>query len=178
MVLRKKRAVFLDRDGVLNIPIIKKNKSYAPLKYKDFKLYPKLKFYCQKLKLSFLLIVVTNQPDIGRKKIKLTELKKMHHKLKKITNYDELYFCSAISKKSYYKKPNPGMILRAIKEFNIEPKKSYLIGDRWSDIMSGDKLGIKTLFIDRKYKEKKPHKYFRKVKSFSEAARVILNDKS
>jgi D-glycero-D-manno-heptose 1,7-bisphosphate phosphatase len=176
--MTKKRAVFLDRDGVLNIPIIKKKKSYAPLKFHDFKLYPNLDFYCKKLKLYFLIIVVTNQPDIKRKKIKNNDLTKMHEKLKNKINYDDLFYCTDISKKSFYKKPNLGMFLKAIKKYNIDPKKSYLIGDRWSDIEPGNKLGCKTIFIDRKYDEKQPKNIFMKVKSFSEAARIILNDQS
>ena len=61
----KKKAIFLDRDGVLNIPIIKKRKTYAPKRFREFKLYPKVNFYCKKLKLYFLLIVVTiNQMSV------------------------------------------------------------------------------------------------------------------
>ena len=174
----KKKAIFLDRDGVLNIPIIKKRKTYAPKKFQEFKLYPNVNFYCKKLKLYFLLIVVTNQPDVGRKLIKLKELNKMHQKLKQKINYDDLFYCTHVSKKSYYKKPNIGMFERAIKKYNIDPFKSYLIGDRWSDIESGNKIGSKTIFIDRKYDEQKPIKPFLKTKSFSESARLILNEKN
>ncbi len=177
-MVNRKKAVFLDRDGVLNIPIIKKRKSYAPKKFSQFKLYPNLNFYCKKLKLYFLIIVVTNQPDVGRKLIKLKELNKMHLKLKKIINYDDLFYCSHTSKKSYFKKPNVGMFNQAIKKYNIDASKSYLIGDRWSDIEAGNKIGCKTVFIDRKYDEKKPTKPFIKTKSFSESARLILNEKN
>ena len=64
----KKRAVFLDRDGVLNIPRIYKNKSYAPLRSKDFRLYPGVKKYCQILKKKFLLIIIT-KTDLLKKTI-------------------------------------------------------------------------------------------------------------
>ena len=70
------KAVFLDRDGVLNVPIIIKKKSYAPTKLKDFRLYPKVARFCKMLKQKgFLLIVITNQPDYRKKKISLTERK-------------------------------------------------------------------------------------------------------
>ena len=173
-----KKAIFLDRDGVLNIPFIKNGKTYAPKKFQEFKLYPNVKFYCKKLKLYFLLIVVTNQPDVSRKLIQLKELKKMHQKLKQKIDYDDLFYCTDVSKKSYYKKPNVGMFKRAIKKYNIDPLKSYLIGDRWSDIESGNKIGCKTIFIDRKYKEQKPINPFLITKSFSESARFILNEKN
>ena len=71
MVKKFKKAIFLDRDGVLNKPLIKRGKSYAPLKVKDFKLYPKVEDICRKLKKKYLLVVVTNQPDIKKKKTKI-----------------------------------------------------------------------------------------------------------
>ena len=68
-MVRKTKAVFLDRDGVLNIPIIKKKKSYAPTNLEDFRLYPKVSKFCKMLKKKgFLLVVVTNQPDYRKKK--------------------------------------------------------------------------------------------------------------
>ena len=174
----RKRAVFLDRDGVLNIPRIYKNKSYAPLRSKDFKLYPGVKKYCIKLKKNFLLIVITNQPDLTKGILTYSELKKMHEQLYMSINYDDLFFCSAISNKSYFKKPNPGMLTKAISKYKINPKKSYLIGDRWSDIEAGEKVGCKTVFIDRHYNEQKPLKFDFKTKSFIKAAKYILNDQN
>ena len=71
MVKFSKKAVFFDRDGVLNFGILKNGKSYAPKQLKDFKLYPKIKNYCEKLKKKgFKIIVITNQPDVGKGKIK------------------------------------------------------------------------------------------------------------
>ena len=66
-MVRRTSAVFLDRDGVLNKPIIKNYKSYAPTSLKDFKLYPNTKKNCKLLKKKYLLIVVTNQPDYIKK---------------------------------------------------------------------------------------------------------------
>jgi D-glycero-D-manno-heptose 1,7-bisphosphate phosphatase len=174
----KKIAVFLDRDGVLNIPKIVKNRSYAPLKFKEFRFYPKVKKNCNLLKKYFLLIIVTNQPDVKRGKIKISELNKMHKKLHDEIKYDDLYYCKSLNKKSKFRKPNPGMLLKAINKYNINLSKSYLIGDRWSDIEAGNKVGCKTIFIDRNYKEKKPNKFDFKVKSFSMAAKFILHDKN
>ena len=174
----KKKAIFLDRDGVLNKPIIYKNKGFAPLKIEDFHMYPHVKKFCKILKKNFLLIIVTNQPDVKRGKLKISELEKMHHKLLNIIFYDALFFSTSLTRRSKYRKPNVGMLTKAIKKFKINSKRSYLIGDRWSDIEAGKKVGCKTIFIDRNYEEKKPNKFDFRAKSFSMAAKYILNDKN
>ena len=76
-MVKKRFAIFLDRDGVLNKPIIKKFKSYAPTNLKDFKLYPNTKKNCRLLKKKYLLIVVTNQPDYKKKKYQCKILTKL-----------------------------------------------------------------------------------------------------
>tara|TARA_Y100000591_G_C21568072_1_gene561983 strand:- start:10 stop:543 length:534 start_codon:yes stop_codon:yes gene_type:complete len=174
----KKKAIFLDRDGVLNKPIIYKNKGFAPLKIEDFHMYPHVKKFCKILKKNFLLIIVTNQPDVKRGKLKISELEKMHHKLFNKIFYDALFFSTSLTRRSKYRKPNIGMLTKAIEKFKINSKRSYLIGDRWSDIEAGKKVGCKTIFIDRNYEEKKPNKFDFKAKSFSMAAKYILNDKN
>ena len=79
-----RKAVFLDRDGVLSKAFIKNGISFAPKSLKDFKLFSGSKNFVKKLQLSgFMVIVVTNQPDVGRKLISKKVLKKMHDKLKK-----------------------------------------------------------------------------------------------
>lgn len=176
-MVKKKPAIFLDRDGVLNIPKIKRRKSFAPTKVSEFKLYPFVSDLCNKLKKNYLLIVVTNQPDLKKGKLKINQLNLMHIKLKKKINYDQLYYCSSLSINSKFKKPNAGMLLKSIKEFNIDTRMSYLIGDRWSDIEAGKKVKCKTIFIDRNYEEKKPNNPDFTVKSFKKAVEVIFNDK-
>ena len=88
-----------------------------------------------------------------------------------------MYYCSSLSINSKFKKPNAGMLLKSIKEFNIDTRMSYLIGDRWSDIEAGKKVKCKTIFIDRNYEEKKPNNPDFTVKSFKKAVEVIFNDK-
>ena len=177
-MVKKRPAIFLDRDGVLNIPKIKDGKSYAPLTKKKFRLYPFVIELCKKLKEKYLLVIVTNQPDLKSGKLKKNELYSMHKSLKKKINYDALYYCSAKSKKAKNRKPNPGMLIKAIENLDINIKKSYLIGDRFSDIEAGNKLNCKTIFIDRNYKEIKPNYPNFVVKSFKQAAKLILNEKN
>lgn len=173
----KNKAIFLDRDGVISKPIIIKRKTYAPRKFKDFKLYPFVRYYLSKLKKkNFLLIVITNQPDINNNLVNIEEIKKMHEKLL-TTDIDDIFFCPHTKKEiCKCRKPKIGMINAAIKKHKINPKKSFLIGDRLSDIQAGIKINCKTIFIDRNYDEKKPKKIITHVKSFRQAAKYILNN--
>ena len=89
----KKKAVFLDRDGVINRGIVKNGKCYAPKHLKDFKLYPSTKSSIEKLKrLKFLIFVVTNQPDIGNKFVSRKIVNQMHFLLKKKLQLMKLKF--------------------------------------------------------------------------------------
>lgn len=169
------KAVFLDRDGVLNLPIVIKNKPYAPTRIKDFRLYPYVTKFCKILKKNnFLLIVVTNQPDYYRKKISLNILKKIHEALKKKIQFDDIYVSLSSNNKNFFRKPNPGMLIRAKKKYNINFKKSYLIGDRRTDIEAAKRAGCKAIFINRNYEELPPSYQIKTVKSFGEAVNFIL----
>ena len=76
----------------------------------------------------------------------------MHKKLFDKILYDDIFVSTSVSNKSWYKKPNPGMLIKAVKKYNIDIKKSFLVGDRWKDIMAAEKIGCRSIFIDRKYK--------------------------
>jgi D-glycero-D-manno-heptose 1,7-bisphosphate phosphatase len=174
-MVKNKKAVFLDRDGVLNLPIVIKNKPYAPIRIKDFRLYPYVAKFCKILKKNnFLLIVVTNQPDYYRKKIPLNILKEIHQKLRIKIQSDDIYVSLSSDKKNFLRKPNPGMLLKAKKKHNINFKKSYLIGDRHTDIEAANRVGCKAIFINRKYEELTPSYQIKTVKSFREAVNFIL----
>ena len=135
-MLKKNKAIFLDRDGVIVKGLIKNKKSYAPKTIADFKILPKVQFFSKKLKKIYKLIIVTNQPDVGRGLIKRSILNKMHKILKKKCNYDDMFISTSASKKSLFRKPNPGMLIAAIKKYNLDIKKSYLIGDRECDMLA------------------------------------------
>jgi len=172
-----RKAIFLDRDGVINYPILKQGKPYPPRKLDEVKIYPEVPSFLEIMKNSgFYLIVITNQPDVGKKKIKYSDLKIMHKKLFDKILYDDIFVSTSVSNKSWYKKPNPGMLIKAVKKYNIDIKKSFLVGDRWKDIMAAEKIGCRSIFIDRKYKELKPTKQIATVGSLSGALNII-NDK-
>ena len=175
-----KPAIFLDRDGVLNFSKTIKGKPYAPINYKDFKIYPNTEDCLNKIKLmGFLVIVITNQPDIGNKKTSYLEINKMHNKLYSLNTIDKIYVCHhSQSDNCICRKPSPYLFFLAKDEFNIDMNKSWMIGDRHTDIEAGNAAGLKTIFIDRKYKESLNQKIIcKKVNSLIEAIKYIENYK-
>jgi len=152
------KAVFLDRDGVINRPIIKNGRSYGPTKLKDFRLFPKVKNSIKSLKKKgYKVFIVTNQPDVSRGKIKKEIVIEMHKYLLSRVKPDDIFVCYH-DDHDYCKcrKPKPGLLLDAAKKWNIDLKNSYIIGDRWKDIQAGKYAGCKTIFIDLNYRETKP----------------------
>jgi len=168
------KAFFLDRDGILNKAIIVKRKPYAPVNLKDFKINYKFLSVVKYLKsLKYLLIIITNQPDVGNKIIKKSTVNLFNLKLKKYFNLDDVYVCFSSNNKNYRRKPNPGMLIEAKKKWNIDFKKSYFVGDRKKDIDAGLKVGLKTIFLDKNYKEAKPTNYNFKIKNLSKIKFIV-----
>ena len=170
-----KKAIFFDRDGVLNEPIIVNGRAFAPKKLKDFKIYSEAIGVINNLKNQlFKIIIVTNQKDVGRGIISKDILEKMHDQLKKILPIDEIKVCTCIDECECYK-PNPGMLLEAANKWELDLKKCYIIGDSWRDIGAGYNAGCKTILIDRKYDMPMPYKPDIIVNSLKEAEKKILN---
>ena len=153
-----KKAVFLDRDGVINKAYIKDGLPKSPNSLNELKILPGVKESILRLKeLDFICLVVTNQPDVPRGKINKNTVIEMNNFLKKEIELDDIFVCYHDDKDNCNcRKPKPGLLLQAIKKWNVDFKKSFIIGDRWRDIQAGEKIGCKTIFIDYKYKEKKP----------------------
>ena len=172
------KAVFLDRDGVLVKSLVKNRKGYAPKNLKDFKIYKDSSDSVNKLNaLGFKIFVVTNQPDVGRKKISKKQLNRMHEILKKKIKIQKIYTCTHTSDENCFcRKPMTGMLLEAAKVYKINLKKSYMIGDRESDVICGKRAGCKTIFINRNYKEKRPGDQIASVKNIKEATSCIIKD--
>ncbi len=154
----KKKCIFLDRDGVINRSNVKNGKPYAPLRFENFIFLPKVKKSIHQLKkLGFLVILITNQPDISKKKLKISTLDKMNDKIYRNLDVDDIFFCIHSSEDNCNcRKPKTGMLLESQKKYNINLNKSFMIGDRKKDIDSGIKAGCKTIFINRNYNEERP----------------------
>tara|TARA_Y100000590_G_scaffold349047_1_gene400398 strand:+ start:5319 stop:5852 length:534 start_codon:yes stop_codon:yes gene_type:complete len=169
------KAIFLDRDGVINECFINNGKPIAPLSLKELKILPGVEESVLKIKkLNFLCLVATNQPDVSRGKIKKETVIEMNNFLKKKIKFDDVFVCFHNDEHMCNcRKPEPGLLLDASKKWNINLKQSYMIGDRWKDIQAGKKVGCKTIFIDYNYNEKKPYNPDFTVKSLVNAVNII-----
>lgn len=151
------RAVFLDRDGVINKSDVRDGKPYAPTRFDDFVILPEARTAASQLKnTGYLLIVVTNQPDVGNGHVNRHVVERMNKYLLDELPLDEIKCCfHSQNKGCLCRKPAAGMLLDARDELNIDLSNSFMVGDRWSDIEAGKKANCKTIFIDRNYKETK-----------------------
>lgn len=178
MVTKKNRAFFLDRDGVINKSLLKKGKPLAPREFKQFKIIKNVdKSLIFLKKQGFKNIIITNQPDIKKGLIKNSTSKRINKEIKKKLQIDDIFICKHTDEDNCNcRKPKTGLIKKAKKKWNIDLKKSYLIGDRWRDIFLANKLKINCFYIDKNYKERKPKKYNYKVKNLYAAIRKLKNN--
>lgn len=174
-------AVFLDRDGVLNSAIIREGKPYPPATVEEFALLPGVREGCKSLKAAgFLLIVATNQPDVGRGHTSQSLVEAMHTQLQALLpELDAIYVCyDSGDQPSSRRKPEPGMLIEAAGELTIELKKSWMIGDRWRDVDCGAAAGCRTILIDYGYAEQLRAKPDFVTDTFQRAAAYILTSNS
>lgn len=173
---QNKRAIFLDRDGVIIESDIWDGKPIAIRDQRNTKIIPGV---IESLILlgdvGFELVVVTNQPDISTGKISLDEIDAIHAKISLETNLKHFYICPHVDTDfCKCRKPEPGLILSAARELSLDVSESFLIGDRWRDIEASHRAGCAAFFIDHSYSERKPSPPFTKVNSLLDASRIIL----
>jgi len=176
----RRRAVFLDRDGVINKSVVREGRAYPPAEERDFELYEDVAAGCARLEAAgYLLVVVTNQPDVARGTQTRSTVDAMHRKmleaLPQIARVEVCWHAGADWGDSCdCHKPAPGMVLRAAQALGIDLAKSFLVGDRWRDVDCGHNAGCRTIFVDRKYSEALRHPPDWTVTSFGEAVEVIM----
>jgi len=158
MSAARRRGVFLDRDGVLNRAIVRHGRPYPPASRDELEITPDASHDLAELKkLGFVLVVVTNQPDVGRGLQSREAVQKIHQALENALPVDAILACYHSDEEGCEcRKPKPGMLLRAASEYAIDLTNSYLVGDRWRDIDAGHRAGCTTILIDFGYAEKKP----------------------
>ena len=150
------KAIFLDSDGVLNTAIIKEGKPVAPTNISELEIPAEVKPALDRLKLAgYLLICVTNKPDIERGLMTQADVDAIYNKMRKDLPLDDVFICYHENSDCY--KPKPGLLLDATIKYDIDLTKSFMIGDRWRDIEAGQNAHCKTIWIDRGYNEKKPN---------------------
>lgn len=171
-----RRAVFLDRDGVLVRPVIRDGKPFAPLKAEELALLPGAAEAVARLKVAgFVTVVVTNQPDVARGDVAQAVVEAMHARLMEWLPLDAVRACWHDDADACpCRKPKPGLILDAARDFGIDLAASFLVGDRWRDVGAGKAAGVTTLFIDYGYDERRPDPPDHTVANLAAAVAVIL----
>ena len=173
-----RRAVFLDRDGVINRAMVRDGKPYPPANLAEMEILPGVLDALTKLhNAEFMLIVVTNQPDVARGTTPMASVEEINHYLYSCLPIDEFRTCYHDSGDGCdCRKPLPGAIMAAAIQHGIALGGSYMVGDRWRDIEAGQRAGCKTIFIDYGYDEKQPESVNYRVRSLKEASQFILGE--
>lgn len=170
------RAVFLDRDGVLNEALVREGKPYPPAGLHELKILPGVPKALKKLRQEgFLNLVVTNQPDVARGHLTREAVESIHAKLAKELPLDGFYVCWHDDQDHCAcRKPKPGLLRQAAQEHGLNLSRCFLIGDRWRDVEAGKAAGCRTVWVDCGYLEKKPSPPDWKCHNLTEAMEWIM----
>ena len=174
------RAVFLDRDGVLNWAIIKAGLPFGPSTLEEFEIFPESADAVLALKQAgFKTLVVTNQPDVARGLLTRELVEDMHRVLKQNVAVDEIRVCFHTDEDGCdCRKPKPGMLVEAAREWGVSLFQSFMVGDRWRDVDAGKAACCRTIFIDRGYAEPLGKRPDYVVSCLTEALEIIVNRSS
>ncbi len=178
MSATKRRAVFLDRDGVINCAVVREGKPYPPANLDELKILPGVLDALKQLKAAgFVLIVVSNQPDVARGTTPRESVEAINAYLAERLPIDHFIMCYHDSGDNCdCRKPRPGMLLTGGREFGVDLSASFMVGDRWRDVEAGASAGCRTFFIDYGYDEKQPRSLDFRVFSLQEAASIIVSE--
>jgi len=173
-----RRAVFLDRDGVLVVPLFRDGRSFAPTKLQEYSIYSEAARCVSRLKeAGFLVVVVSNQPDVGAGRMERSVLDEMHARLRAAMPLDAIRVCCHTrEQRCACRKPLPGMLFDVAGVLRIDLSLSIMVGDRASDVEAGAAAGCRTAFVDLGYtSEPRPASPDRVVSSLGEATDWILS---
>jgi len=171
------RAVFLDRDGVLNRAVLSNGKPHPPANVAELEVTPDAKRVLESLrKKGYKLLVVTNQPDVSRRIITRATVEEINRKLASILPLDDVFVCYHTDEDHCdCRKPKPGLLQEAARRHSIDLGSSFMVGDRWRDVEAGQNAGCRTILIDDGYEERQPVRPPDvRVRSLREAAEWIL----
>lgn len=171
-----RRAVFVDRDGVINRSIVRNGRPYAPDSLAGLEILPGVPQALAAFRAAgYLNIVVTNQPDVGAGKLPLATVQAMSSHLMATLPLDSVKVCYHTEKdECECRKPKAGLLLEAAAQFDIDLSTSYMVGDRWRDVGAAHVAGCRAFFIDYSYDERRPDPPYVRVESLAEAAALIL----
>lgn len=173
-----KKAVFLDRDGVLNRSILVNGLPRPPTSVREIEILEGVSEAIQILKNNEIIpVVVTNQPDVSRGITTQSNVEAINAFLGNALKIDHFYTCFHDDRDlCECRKPAPGLILCAAQDLKLDTRRSYLVGDRWRDISAGQAAGCQTFFIDYSYPELKPKMPFKEVTSLLQAVNLMVGD--
>jgi D-glycero-D-manno-heptose 1,7-bisphosphate phosphatase len=145
-----RRAVFLDRDGVLNEPLRRDGRSVSPRRPEDFRVVPGVDAALRRLRARGLLVfVVTNQPDVARGHLDPAHLAEMSAILRRSVAVDEIAVCPHDDADHCgCRKPKPGMVLALAHKWGVDLSGSFMIGDSWKDVEAGRRAGCRTILVE------------------------------
>lgn len=155
--MNKNKAIFWDRDGVLNHVVSQRadgEQNVSPQVFADFKLVDGVAEILQQARAKgYLNIIATKQPDIARNKMSWEELNKMHDFLKNhVPTIDAIYVCPHDKKDNCQcRKPLPGLLFDAAKDYHLDLTQCYMVGDSQSDIDAGHNAGAKSILVNTHY---------------------------
>ena len=172
-------AIFLDRDGVLNRAIVRDGKPYPPSGPAEVQVLPGvMEAYSALRSAGFLLIVVTNQPDVARGTQPREVVEAINDALCDQVPVDDIRVCYHDDVDGCTcRKPQPGLLLQAARDWGINLANSFMVGDRWKDVEAGRRAGCRTIFIDYGYAEAQQSTPDCCVRSLREAVDWILNQR-
>jgi D-glycero-D-manno-heptose 1,7-bisphosphate phosphatase len=173
---KSRRAVFLDRDGVINRAALRCGIPHPPASVRDLVILPGVPEALSRLRAQgYALVVVTNQPDVARRTTSLESVASIHAHLEETLEIDAILACVHDDADDCdCRKPRPGLLLQAADDLGIDLRSSFMVGDRWRDMQAGRQAGCRTLWINNGYLEQQPLEYDFSVGSLAEAAAVIL----
>jgi len=151
-------AVFLDRDGVINRPILRQGRPHPPDSVEDLEIYPDAAASIRRLKAAgYAPVVVTNQPDVARGLQRAEVVHEINRELRKRVEVAAVYVCFHDDADGCRcRKPAPGLLLDAARDLGLDLSRSFMVGDRWRDVEAGHRAGCRTVYIDRRYSERSP----------------------
>jgi D-glycero-D-manno-heptose 1,7-bisphosphate phosphatase len=171
-------AVFLDRDGTLNRPVVRDGRPYPPANVAELSLLDGVAEGCAQLKAAgFALVVATNQPDVGRGTMDWATAEAVNARLRTLIpalDHIEVCYDPGRGEVSLRRKPAPGMLLDAARLLHLDLARSWMIGDRWRDVDCGRNAGCRTIFIDWGYHEALKAQPDFVVNTFPAAAAIVL----
>ena len=173
------RAVFLDRDGVINRAVVRMGRPYPPASVAELEFLPRVAEAIERLRgAGFRLIVVTNQPDVATGVQRREIVEAMHERIRREFLIDDIVVCYHSDQDNCAcRKPKPGMLLQAAAEWSLDLDQSFMVGDRWRDIGAGQAAGCKTILIRYEYDERQADRPDALVNSLFEASDLILSGK-